>query len=62
MAKHVKMVFDGRGYWLLWHWQSFTPAPETFPGGFSFASGPFENREIAKEAVTDEWTLVDYDG
>jgi len=59
MAMHVKMVFDGTAYWLLWHRESFSP-PDTFPAGFHHASGPFENPQLAKEKVTADWKLIDY--
>jgi len=58
VLKHVKMVFDGKAYWLLWNWQVHISRPRTFPNGYNYVSGAFENTEQARGAVTEGWTLI----
>jgi hypothetical protein len=66
--KYVKTVFDGQGFWLLWHWpKSWTPdrhpAPEELPklsGGYLYASGPFVDIAEAEKAISDDWTQIPF--
>jgi hypothetical protein len=47
--KNVKIVYDGQGYWLLWHWENRWspdkhPTPEQLPqlsGFYLYVTGPF---------------------
>jgi hypothetical protein len=55
-TKLVKIVFDGQGYWLLWHWEQVLS--KTHPlDEFLYCSGPFGSIEEAEKAVTPGWTL-----
>jgi hypothetical protein len=57
-SKQVKIVFDGRGYWLLWHWETFLTAGASTAS--VYASGPFESIAVAEKAVTPGWNLIPY--
>jgi len=64
VTKHVKVVFDGQAYWLLWNWGTYR-TPVTLPAAFSYASGPFESEADAEKAVTEKliaegWKLVPF--
>jgi hypothetical protein len=49
-VNQVKIVFDGKEYWLLWHWQDLVSpvAP-----GAPLASGPFPTLEEANKVASD---------
>ncbi|MFZ0807934.1 MAG: hypothetical protein WAN03_17200 [Candidatus Sulfotelmatobacter sp.] len=49
-SKQVKVVFDGKEYWLLWHWEDLvSPLAPAQP----LASGPFPNIEEATKVASE---------
>ncbi len=58
-AKLVKIVFDDRGYWLLWHWERALLRMHPLDD-LLYCSGPFESIAEAAKAVTPGWTLIPF--
>jgi hypothetical protein len=49
-SKQIKIVFDGKEYWLLWHWEDLvSPVAPAAP----LASGPFQTVEEANRVASD---------
>jgi hypothetical protein len=60
-VKHVKVVFDGQSYWLLWRWRPcFQPCPDDITAAYSQASGPFESLRRAQDGIPGDWTPILY--
>ena len=60
-TKLVKIVFDGQGYWLLWHWHpDIQPTPDNLTAGYSHVSGRFDSLDKAREAIPGDWTPIPY--
>ena len=59
--KQLKIVYDGQGYWLLWHWENRWfpnkhPTQERLPqlsGYYLCVTGPFESAAEAEKAITE---------
>jgi len=71
--KHVKIVYDGQGYWLLWHWENRWspdkhPTPEQLPqlsGFYLYVTGSFGSLAEAENAITERvitegWKLIPF--
>jgi hypothetical protein len=58
-AKLVKIVFDDREYWLLWHWERALSRTRPLDD-LLYCSGPFASIADAEKAVTPGWTLVPF--
>jgi hypothetical protein len=67
-TKIVKMVYDGQGYWLLWHWE-MVPLLDAHPtderlsvlsGHMLYGSGPYGSKEDARKAVAADWMLIPF--
>ena len=48
--KQIKILFDGKEYWLLWHWEDLvSPVAPAAP----LASGPFRTIDEANKVASD---------
>lgn len=66
MSKQVKIVFDGKVYWLLWHWETLS-RQTSLSHSAHFVDGWFatlhEARAAAANAAKDHgWTVLDFSG
>ena len=63
-TKIVKIVYDGKGYWLLWLWELLLQTPHTFDASVKHVDGPFGTlEEASKEAViaiAEGWTVIPF--
>ena len=63
MLKQVKTVFDGKSFWLLWHWETLrTTTP--LAHATTYVSGPFaelnEAEQQAETAKVEGWTTIPF--
>jgi hypothetical protein len=60
-TKQIKIAFDGKSYWLLWHWEIVTRETATLHATATYVSGAYESLEAAevkcKGAIVDGWTV-----
>jgi hypothetical protein len=71
--KNVKIIYDGQGYWLLWHWEKpWFPdkhlTQQQLPrmsGYYQYVTGPFESlaeveNSITERVIAEGWKLIPF--
>jgi hypothetical protein len=56
--KQVKVVFDGKSYWLLWHWEILMHPTPNLNASRQFVAGPFPTVDQAEAAIPKDWTPI----
>jgi hypothetical protein len=60
-TKQVKIAFDGKSYWLLWHWEIVSRTTATLHAAAAYVSCAYESREAAEAkceaAIVEGWTV-----
>ena len=63
-TKQVRTVFDGKHYWLIWHWETLVVKMPKLDASAQYIRGPFYTLEAAEkeanEAIAKGWTPIPY--
>ena len=56
-TKIVKIMYDGKAYWLLWHWETLAYST-SLSASERYASGPYVTLEEAEAVIPKDkdWT------